>query len=257
MALLEVRCFSTALKMCVHFNIVLPQRQSTGEIGISSRGAQKYPVLYLLHGLSDDDTIWLRRTSIERYATEQGIAVVMPTTHRAWYIDTPAGAYFTFVGTELPQLVAEFCPTISADRADTYIAGLSMGGYGAMHIALAHPDRYAAAASLSGALDIAAPARTAQMMSEGVLAGDPTGTENDVYAQARALADTPQKPDLFFWCGTEDSLLADSRKMRDLTESLGFRVTYSESAGVHAWAYWDAQIQNVLAWIADLRKEAR
>ena len=87
MALFEVNCFSGVLGEGVRFNVILPQRSTSGQIGIENKSFDKYPVLYLLHGLSDDDTTWLRRTSIERYATEKGIAVVMPTTHRGWYID--------------------------------------------------------------------------------------------------------------------------------------------------------------------------
>lgn len=257
MALFQVHFFSTTLGMSTQFQVVMPQRDSQGEIGIASRGAAQYPVLYLLHGLSDDDTIWLRRTSIERYATEKGIAVVMPTTFRGWYIDTPAGRYFTYIGEELPRRIAEFFPAISQSRADTYIAGLSMGGYGALHFALSHPDRYAAAASLSGALDIARPSRFAQMKSEGVLSADPTGTPNDVYHLAKQLAlSNSQKPAIFMWCGTEDALLADSRRMRDQMQADGFDLTYSESAGTHSWPCWDAQIQNVLDWIVKMRKDS-
>ena len=256
MALFETHCFSTALRMCVHLNVILPQRNSTGEIGVHSAGAAQYPVLYLLHGLSDDDTIWLRRTSIERYASEKGIAVVMPTTHRGWYVDSPAGHYYSFIGRELPQLIAEFFPTISQKRADTFIAGLSMGGYGALRFALSMPERYAAAAALSGAFDIANPARRTMLEAEAVLSGDPTGTENDVYFLAQRLADSgAKKPAIYMWCGTEDGLLDDSRRMRDLMRRTGYELTYSESPGVHAWPYWDAQIQNVLNWIESLRAQ--
>lgn len=255
MAMFQVNFFSTTLGLSTRFHVVMPQRDSTGEIGVDSRGAAQYPVLYLLHGLSDDDSIWLRRTSIERYATEKGIAVVMPTTFRGWYIDTPAGKYYSYIGEELPSRVAEFFPAISQARADTYVAGLSMGGYGALHFALSKPDRYAAAASLSGALDIANPSRLAQLKSEGVLRDDPTGTKNDVYYLEQQLASSnSQKPAIYMWCGTEDGLLADSRRMRDLMRADGFDLTYSESTGNHSWPYWDAQIQKVLDWIVAMRK---
>ena len=107
-------------------------------------------MLYLLHGLSDDHTAWLRYTSIERYATARGLAVVMPAVHRSFYADEAHGhAYWHFVSEELPAIVAAFF-RLSERREDTFVAGLSMGGYGALKLGLHHPERFAAVASLSG-----------------------------------------------------------------------------------------------------------
>ena len=111
-------------------------------------------MLYLLHGLSDDHTAWLRYTSVERYAAAAGLAVVMPAVNRSFYANEASGGrYWDYVAEELPQIVGNFF-RVSQDPADTYVAGLSMGGYGAMKLALTHPDRFAAAATLSGALDL-------------------------------------------------------------------------------------------------------
>ena len=111
-------------------------------------------MLYLLHGLTDDHTGWQRYTSIERYADEAGLAVVMPAVHHSFYTDEVHGhAYWTYVSEELPALVHRLF-RVSDRPEDTFAAGLSMGGYGAVKLALSHPDRYAAAASLSGTLDI-------------------------------------------------------------------------------------------------------
>ena len=112
-------------------------------------------MLYLLHGLSDDDTIWLRRTSIERYVAPLGLAVVMPQVHRSFYTDEAHGnRYWTFLSEELPELVHHFF-RLSRRREDTFVAGLSMGGYGALKWALREPERFAAAASMSAAADVA------------------------------------------------------------------------------------------------------
>jgi S-formylglutathione hydrolase FrmB len=120
--------------------------------GVRSEG--KYPVLYLLHGLSDDYTIWQRRTSIERYVADMEIAVVMPDADTSFYSDMVHGRkYWTFLSEELPEIVHDFFPNISEKREDTFVAGLSMGGYGAYKLALG-TDRFAAAASLSGAVDL-------------------------------------------------------------------------------------------------------
>ena len=136
--------------------VVLPQATSS-QIGLTGETTGgDAPVLYLLHGLSDDDTIWLRRTSIERYAAPLGLAVVMPQVARSFYTDEAHGnRYWTFLSEELPQLARSFFH-LSDRREDTFVAGLSMGGYGALKWALHRPGRFAAAASLSGALDLVA-----------------------------------------------------------------------------------------------------
>src|SRR3954453_10312610 len=113
------------------------------------------PVLYLLHGLTDDHTAWTRQTSIERYAAAKGIAVVMPQVHRSFYANEAYGMRFwDFLADELPQTVERFF-RVSARPADTFVAGLSMGGYGALRWALPRPERFAAAATLSGVVDLA------------------------------------------------------------------------------------------------------
>src|SRR5215207_8278595 len=153
----HVRCdfFSVALILSTSMTVLLPQQTST-QIGMEGRSTDgPPPVLYLLHGLSDDDTIWLRRTSIERYAAPLGLAVVMPQVHRSFYTDQAyGGRYWTFLSEELPQLVASLF-RVSDRREDTFVAGLSMGGYGAFKWAFRHPERFAAAANLSGAVHVA------------------------------------------------------------------------------------------------------
>ncbi len=129
MALLHVNFFSEVLGMSMNMDVILPQRTS-GQIGMKgNRKDGKYPVLYLLHGMSDDHTIWQRRTSIERYVSELGIAVVMPTVHLSFYTDMKYGInYWTFISIELPSICREFFPNMSDRREDTFAAGLSMGG---------------------------------------------------------------------------------------------------------------------------------
>ena len=91
MALLHVNFFSDVLGMATSMDVILPE-QTMGQIGMEGRASDKpYPTLYLLHGMSDDHTIWQRRTSIERYVSDMGIAVVMPTTHLGWYTDMAQG----------------------------------------------------------------------------------------------------------------------------------------------------------------------
>jgi putative tributyrin esterase len=250
MAFLDVHCFSEALAMSVSFYVLLPD----GPV------PRPYPTLYLLHGLSDDHTIWLRRTSIERYAAARNLAVVLPAVARSFYQDMAAGSrYWTFLSEELPALCRQWFP-LSEHREDNFAAGLSMGGYGALRLALSRPDRFAAAASLSGALDLARRLREAGMEGslvsraewEGIFGRDlaGTGSEFDLFALARKVANSNgPKPKLFLCCGTEDALLGESRVFRQHLDGLNLPSTYEESPGQHEWAYWDAQIQRVLGWL--------
>ena len=251
MALLHVDFFSRALSMCVQMDVILPQ-ETRGQIGMNGKGGRNYPTLYLLHGLSDDHTTWQRRTSIERYVSDLGMAVVMPSTARCWYTDSVAGKYFTYIADELPEICREFFPNMSPAREDTYIAGLSMGGYGAFKIAMRRPERFSMAASLSGAFDIEK--RAARPENFHIFGNNAVGSENDSYAIARELRESGKPmPELFQWCGTEDSLYGENIKMRDFLREQGYSLTYSESAGNHSWPYWDEHIQDVLHWIMENR----
>lgn len=230
--------------------VVLPQRPLPT---ITASPSPQFPTLYLLHGLSDDHTVWPRRTSIERYAEEKGIAVVMPAVNRSFYTDMVSGPrYWTYVSEEVPARARDMFP-LSHERADNFVAGLSMGGYGAFKLALRHPERFAAAASLSGALDMANVHDPALEPDLRLIFGDLgtiAGSANDLFHLAAQVSQSDgPKPSLFQWCGTEDFLYGFNVKFRDFVQPLPFDYTYSEGPGDHTWGYWDAQIQNVLNWL--------
>jgi S-formylglutathione hydrolase FrmB len=252
MALFHCNFFSAVLRLSASIDVILPQPQP----GVRREG--KLPVLWLLHGLSDDHTIWQRRTSLERYVEQMNLAVVMPAVDRSFYTDMAQGnRYWTYISQELPSLARSFFP-LSARREDNFVAGLSMGGYGAFKLALSHPTRYAAAASLSGALhnfaeDAAASEDPAWVAELQRVFGDLTkftGGPNDVYALATRVAKgkTPA-PQLFQCCGTEDFLYEGNLRFKAHAEALGLPLTYEEGPGEHVWSYWDAMIQRVLAWL--------
>ena len=154
MALMHVNFFSEALGFCTSMDVILPQ-QTRSQIGMAGVADDRpYQTLYLLHGMSDDHTIWQRRTSIERYVAPLSLAVVMPAVQLSWYTDMKHGSkYWTFIHEELPAICQEFFP-LSTKREDNFVAGLSMGGYGAFKVGLGDSDHFGAAASLSGALDV-------------------------------------------------------------------------------------------------------
>jgi putative tributyrin esterase len=253
MALIHCDFFSEVLQLSSSIVVVLPERPLAA---VQSTPSPRYPTLYLLHGRSDDHTIWQRRTSIERYAAEKGLAVVMPAVHRSFYADMASGyRYWTYVSEEVPARARDLFP-LSAEREENFVAGLSMGGYGAFKMALRHPQRFAAAASLSGVLDLVAvthseePGWKEEMQN---IFGDLDairGSDNDLFFLAEQAAQSEgTKPAFFQWCGTEDYLYNANVKFRDFVQDLPFDFTYSEGPGGHTWDQWDAQIQNVLNWL--------
>lgn len=242
MALLQIDTMSQALGRTVTMNVILPSADTPAP----------WKTLYLLHGFSDDYSIWERRTSIERYADAYGIAVIMPTTGIKWYTDTWMGEnYFTYISDELIKITRRMFPKLSRDRSDTYVAGLSMGGYGAVKCALSRPDIFSRAASLSGALDVHHVRTSRAGIGSEVfwedIFGPETSPKDDIAALATNL--TENRPELFIWCGTEDFLYPVNLRMRDRLKALGYNLAYSESAGIHDWFYWDREIRNVLRWI--------
>lgn len=261
MALLHVDFYSHVLMMEMQMDVVLPEL-TQGQIGMEGRGGgEKWKTLYLLHGMSDDHTIWQRRTSIERYASEKGIAVVMPTTHLGWYTDMACGLkYFTFVTDELPKICRQMFPRMSHRREDTYAAGLSMGGYGALKCGLRAPEVFSKVASLSGAVNMRAHGTTPETIGYWTdIFGDLNqfkGTFNDLMTAAETLKDSPIRPDVYMWCGTEDFLYAQNVEMRRHLTDLGYNLRYEESPGDHQWKYWDAKIQTVLDWLIPGKEDA-
>jgi len=254
MALIHCDFFSEVLNLCCSMVVILPERPLST---IAASPDHKFPTLTLLHGLSDDHTIWQRRTSIERYAEEKGLAVVMPAVHRSFYTDMRNGyRYWTHVSEEVSARARDMFP-LSAKREENFVAGLSMGGYGAFKMALRHPERFAAAASLSGALDIASlftttpdPAWETEMRTVFGDLETIAGSDNDLLQLATQVAPSNQpKPRLVQWCGTEDALYPINLKFLDFMQTLPFDYTYTEGPGGHTWDQWDAQIQNVLDWL--------
>jgi putative tributyrin esterase len=254
-ALIQCNFYSHVLDLATAMTVILPQ-PGAADGARRRRAGQKHPTLYLLHGLSDDHTIWQRRTAIERYVDGWNLAVVMPDVHRSFYTDMTNGyRYWSFISQELPAIAGELFP-LSPARKDNYVAGLSMGGYGAFKLALTYPERFSYAASLSGALDVAMetqepdPEWQAELKMIFGRANRLAGSANDLfYLAKKAAAAEGLKPRLYQWCGWDDELYAENEHFRQHAEQLGLDLTYEDGPGGHEWGAWDAQIQRVLEWL--------
>jgi putative tributyrin esterase len=257
MALIDCKFFSETLGMCSSMRVILPEttERRIGDSGVSLAGSaafQGHPTLWLLHGMSDDETIWTRSTNVERYVAPLGLAVVMPNVHRSFYTNMRHGyRYWDFVSEELLQKARSFFP-LSPCREDNFVAGLSMGGHGAFKLALRKPELFAAAASLSGVADVTEFRQSRALDYELVFGpdGPAHGSEHDVCSLAEDLARSgATRPRLYQCCGTEDFLLAQNRKLRDHLQPLGYDYVYEEGPGGHDWQYWDKTIAEVVKWL--------
>ncbi|MBC1458084.1 alpha/beta hydrolase [Listeria newyorkensis] len=242
MALFSTHFVSASLQLRTSLQVFIPDQIDT---------EKPMRLLYLLHGLSDDDTAWLTNTSLVRYAENRNIAIVMPQVHRSFYTDMHVGnRYWTFLSEELPSLIHSWFK-LPTEPENTYVAGLSMGGYGAFKWALHYPEKFAGMASLSGALDIVAlrearPEGEAEMQATFGDIETHRGSDNDLLA---LLDEVTAKPRVLQLCGTEDFLYDNNLGFKSRIEQTALPYTYQESPGEHNWEYWDREIQTVLNWI--------
>ena len=245
--ILEMNFFSSELQKETHVNVLIPPCP-TYEDGT-------YKVLWLFHGLSGDNTSWIRNSCIERYSKERKIAVIMPDVDRSWYTNSAYGInYFDFLTRELPQVCYKHFRVFSEKREDNIVAGLSMGGYGALKVALTYPERYCACISLSGSVDITRKGLTYPLDEWRSIFGfgiesalSLEGTEHDLFALAtRNKSEGRPNQKLYLWCGTEDGLLHSNDTFHQHLDSLSIPHVYEVSEGDHSWKWWDLHIQSGL-----------
>lgn len=257
MAVMRCDFYSEVLEMSTSMTVVIPENHaSRGEPAAPSAGL--HPTLYLLHGLTDDDTVWLRRSSIERHATRLGLALVIPQVHRSYYSDEAHGLrYWTFLSEELPALAGRLF-RLSPLREMTFVAGISMGGYGAIKWALREPHRFAAAASLSGALGLAARLRVDdpvgqldpllwdRIFDNRSIGGSP---DDPLWLLRAAAASGEPLPELYVSCGTDDPLYDENVAFLRVASEVDVPVTRQFGPGAHDWDHWDTQLGDLMAWL--------
>jgi putative tributyrin esterase len=242
MAFATIQYQSRSLQKASSFNIVFPDDPAI---------SQPWSVFYLLHGLSDDHTIWQRRTSIERYVAGLPLVVVMPDGGRGWYTNAVEGfAYENDLVKDVVGLVDKTFP-VKAERGGRAIGGLSMGGYGAVKLGLKHPGLFGSVNSHSGAVAILQGdlSKDKDLSPElgRIFGKTPKGGPEDPFGIVERI-DHGLIPPMRLDCGTEDFLLDQNRAFHRLLESAHIPHEYEEFPGDHNWAYWDRHVQEAIAF---------
>lgn len=253
MALIQLSYMSKALFRTVPVMVILPTDKISDEtMDYKMKAGDTFPTLYLLHGLIGNYTDWVSGTRIQRWAEEKNLAVVMPSGENAFYVQGQSAwsDYGTFIGEELVEITRNMFP-LSRRREDTFIAGLSMGGFGAIRNGLKYSNTFSHVAGLSPALHL-------------FEQDDPDIRDNRIFGDLREASSTDKNPRValnnlleqnrrlpafYLSCGLSDDLLPYSRLYRDLLISAGAEVAYEEEPGGHEWDFWDRQIRKVLDWL--------
>lgn len=237
MALMELTFGSGQLGKQTNIRVVLPDALKKGK---------KYPVIYLLHGLSDNETCWSRLTQLELFARGKDFIVVMPNGDRSFYCDIPSyGNYFTYITKELPDYIESLLPA-SDLREGRFIAGLSMGGYGALKSAFTHPERYAAAAAFSPVADVIDFGEKFQNIKTSVLDKVEDIDSQDLFVLSKRCEKATSKPRIYHWCGLSDFMYERNLAFSRLMNTLDIDYTYSETEGDHEWMSWNIQLKKAI-----------
>ncbi|MGT2666593.1 alpha/beta hydrolase [Streptococcus rifensis] len=255
MAVFQIEYRSEVLDLEYPVNVIYPDLSR-----VDHPDDTDIPVLYLLHGMGGNHNSWLKRTRLERLVRSTNLIIVLPNVNNAWYTNTQYGyRYFDALTEELPKVLQRFFPNMTKKREKTFIAGLSMGGYGAFKIAL-ETNRFSHAASLSGALSfdgMLTESLDNLAYWEGIF-----GPIDQFQEQATPLLDSAELSDkktkFLAWCGEQDYLFHQNNLATEKLAQKGLDIDYSTSPGTHDWYYWEKEIETVLKWLpVDYKPEER
>jgi putative tributyrin esterase len=242
MAFAVIEYFSRSLKKCSAINVLFPDNPPL---------KRPWAVFYLLHGMSDNQSVWMRQTSIERYVHPWPMLVVMPDGGRNCYTNSidHGPAYEDDLIKDVMGLVERTFP-VKTERSGRAIGGLSMGGYGAIKLALKYPQLFASAHSHSGALGMAKGAARDKIFGaelQKIFGTEAEGGPDDPFALIEKI-DHGIIPSMRIDCGVDDFLLTQNRDFHQKLESLHIAHQYQEFPGGHTWQYWDEHIQEAIAF---------
>ncbi len=234
---------SEVLDMDTVLRVILP------ESGVN----EDTKVLYLLHGIKGNSSAWQRFSRIESYIRDYNIAVIIPEVQRSFYINMEYGLkYFDYITKELPQDVKKFF-NLNIKRENSYVMGLSMGGYGALKCAFTYPENYIGCASFSGAVDLKFLLEymitnddSIKNEAKGVI-GDSLKPENDLFWLLENHT-VEEIPNMYISCGDKDFLKMPNYKMREYLNSKNYKFLYEEWEGEHTWDFWDVSVVKALKY---------
>lgn len=260
MAQMQIDFFSNSLRRTVNIKVIIPTDKHLFP-GRAVPEKKPYKTLYLLHGVFGNNTDWISGTRVQLWAEERNLVVVMPDGENKFYTDNNISGdrFSTFLGEELIQFTRDTLP-LSAKREDTFIGGLSMGGYGAIVNGLKYHNVFGRICAFSSGL-ILEKYRNADNTSPNLIDRKSfyeasfgpyeavPGSDKDYYYLAKITADLKEKPMIYMACGTQDPLTPDNRKFHDYLQKAGYDVTYEEWTGNHDWLFWDQCIEKVMGWL--------
>ena len=250
---------SESLYRTVNVNVILP----VDKIAMPDQKAQKinrtkkFKTLYLLHGIFGSQVDWINGTNLQRWAEEKNLAVVMPAGENRFYVDQPVthDYYGRFIGEELVNVTRAMFP-LSEKKEDTFICGLSMGGYGALRNGLKYSDTFGYIAALSAADLIDIPDDTLSFMEDGFLQaifGDlekAKKSDNSIfYLVDNNVKAKKNDQNIYIACGEDDHLITHSNQISSLFNNSGYNTTFETGPGAHEWDFWNRYIKHVIDWL--------
>lgn len=261
MALVQVNFISKMLSRTVTFNAIIPlDKISFGEEEVVE--AKPLKTLYLLHGAFGNYTDYLSGTRIQRWAEEHNLAVIMPSGENQFYVDKPSRGenYGAYVADELVEFTRKMFP-LSHKKEDTFIAGLSMGGYGALINGLKYHETFSRIGAFSPGLMIDDIASRSELLSvtgwsmdfyDNAFGGIDTikNSDKDYYYLIDQLIEKKKEiPKIYLPIGKDDFLLESVRGFKSFVDKREVPLTYIEDDGGHEWDFWDKYVKNFLEWL--------
>ena len=261
MAFIQMNLMSKTLMRTVPVNVILPVDKMVFP-GMPVREDKPYKTLYLLHGVLGNYTDWVCGTRIQRFAEENDLVVIMPSGDNAFYVDQPAGNNFygEFIGRELVEVTRKMFP-LSHKREDTFIGGLSMGGFGALRNGLKYSDTFGYIVSLSGAFHLE---EMVSRTKDGFFFIESKSYAEACFGDLTKVLDSDKNPrwlvkqlnkegkplpKIYMACGDQDSLLPVNEDMAKFLKEQGAEVTFEIGPGNHEWDFWDTYIKKAIAWL--------
>ncbi|WP_208422768.1 alpha/beta hydrolase [Latilactobacillus fragifolii] len=240
MTLINMQFYANTLQQTATISVILPEPRSSDQVSLT---ATEWPYMILLHGLGTNQSDIIRKTSIERYATATQMAIILPSLGRSCYLDSPSFPAWQFLTTELrPRVTATF--KLSTNLADCFIAGISMGSYGAFRWGLVEPKRFRGIGVISGAVNyFNFPTTILETLPPyRVLINQ----QNMIPVDLDDLLTSELTSSVYIACGTQDDFYVDNQALAAKLTAIGQTPIFvTENIG-HDWSFWDHQLQQVL-----------